>query len=256
MKFSVIIPARYASQRLPGKPLCKIGNKTMIELVYRCAEKSRASDIVVATDHQAIFDEVKDFGGKVCLTDDTHESGTDRLAEVVNTLNMKDDELVVNVQGDEPLIPAEVINQVAQNLNNNERCSAATLSEPIVSCEVLFNPNAVKVVCSQQGRALYFSRATIPWNRDQYTNQNSVTQQQISSADYPVQRHIGIYAYRVGLLRRFIHWPMSELEKIEKLEQLRILDNDHHIHVQPACKNVPAGVDTKEDLQRLRELIT
>lgn len=255
MNFTVVIPARYASQRLPGKPLCDIAGKTMIEHVYLCAKKSLANNVVVATDHPDIAKEVERFDGKVCLTSSAHESGTDRLAEVVETLGLDEDHIVVNVQGDEPLIPAAVINQVAKNLHKNKTFSAATLSEPISLVDDLFNPNVVKVVSNKFGRALYFSRATIPWDREGFLNQGSITEKQLSNSDYPTQRHIGIYAYRVNVLKNFVSWPMSTLEKTEKLEQLRILDNDKQIHVELACESVPGGVDTPEDLERLRKFL-
>jgi len=255
MNFTVVIPARYASQRLPGKPLCDIAGKTMIERVYLCAKKSLANNVIVATDHPDIVKEVESFGGKVCLTSSAHESGTDRLAEVVETLSLDDDHIVVNVQGDEPLIPAAVINQVARNLHQNKTYSASTLSEPIDLVEDLFNPNVVKVISNKSGRALYFSRATIPWDRDGYLNQSSITEKQLSNSDCPAQRHIGIYAYRVNVLKDFVSWSMSTLEKIERLEQLRILDNDKQIYVEPACESVPGGVDTPEDLERLRKFL-
>lgn len=265
MKFTVIIPARFASSRLPGKPLCDIAGKSMIERVYLCAKKSLASKVIVATDHADIVKEVKRFGGEVCLTSAQHESGTDRLAEVVTLASLDDHEIVVNVQGDEPLIPPAVINQVAKNLHQDSRFSAATLSENIDSVDVLFNPNAVKVVKNTIGNALYFSRAPIPWSRDDFSADgfNTVAQDSLvnekgmtSPLRVSAQRHIGIYAYKVSLLKKFVTWPMSDLEHTEKLEQLRILDNNHQIHVETACEAVPAGVDTQEDLERLRLLLS
>ncbi len=242
-KFSVIIPARYASERLPGKPLQDIAGKTMIERVYRCAQKSDATQVIVATDDQRIFDAVERFGGKVVMTSDQHQSGTDRLQEVVSQLGLADSEIVVNVQGDEPLIPAAVINQVARNLELNSEASAATLSEPIGDVANVFNPNAVKVVKDNAGYALYFSRASIPWDRGNYDLQEPTL-----PANDLVQKHIGIYAYRVDLLNLFVQWPQATLEQHEKLEQLRILANRHKIHVDAACEPVPGGVDTPEDL--------
>ena len=250
MGFTVIIPARYGSQRLPGKPLLNLAGQTMIERVYRCAQQSAATRVVVATDHQDIFDAVTTFGGEVVMTSSEHQSGTDRLAEVVTQLNLSDDDVVVNVQGDEPLMPAAVINQVAENLCLHVHASAATLSEPIDDIDSVFNPNAVKVVRNLQGMAMYFSRAAIPWDRDAY----NVSPPQMMH-DELTQRHIGIYAYKVGLLKAFVTWPMSALEKVEKLEQLRILDHGHLIHVEPAIVNVPAGIDTPADLQRVNDLL-
>lgn len=251
MKFSVIIPARFASQRLPGKPLLDIAGKPMIQRVVECAQRSAASRIIVATDDQRIADAVAQFGGEVCMTASSHQSGTDRLQEVVSRLSMNADDIVVNVQGDEPLIPAAVINQVATNLEQHPQASCATLSEALISKEDCFNPNVVKVVADNAGMALYFSRASIPWDRDAFASTAEENTSSISGAS----RHIGIYAYRVSLLQEFVSWPVAELEKIEKLEQLRILANGHRIHVQRACEEVPGGVDTVEDLQRLNLLL-
>lgn len=244
MKFTVIIPARYASQRLPGKPLLDIAGKPMIQRVYACAQLSEAERVLVATDDQRIAKVVTGFGGEVCMTSADHQSGTDRLQEVVKKLALADEDIVVNVQGDEPLIPAAVINQVAQNLADNIEASCATLCEPLSSREDCFNPNIVKVVSDEKGLALYFSRAPIPWDRDAFSQANQ-------SVPHLARRHIGIYAYRVSLLHQFVQWPQAALESIEKLEQLRILAHAHKIHVATACEAVPGGVDTPEDLQRL-----
>ncbi len=250
MSFLVVIPARFASQRLPGKPLKDIAGKPMIQRVYERAQASKARQVVVATDNEAIYEVVKAFGGEVCMTSDQHQSGTDRLEEVVQQLGLSDEEIVVNVQGDEPLIPPEVINQVAANLEENDEASCATLSEKIVHSDDVFNPNAVKVVCNQNSMALYFSRAAIPWCRDEFSKPAN----ERDSENIAAQRHIGIYAYRVALLKSFVSWPLAELEKLEKLEQLRILANGHGIHVALACSTVPAGVDTEDDLLRVQSL--
>ncbi|MBU2985722.1 3-deoxy-manno-octulosonate cytidylyltransferase [Saccharophagus degradans] len=249
MNFIVVIPARFASSRLPGKPLADIAGKPMIQWVYERAKLSDASKVIVATDNQQVFDTVKEFGGEVLMTSPKHESGTDRLQEVAQQLGLVEDEIIVNVQGDEPLIPPAVINQVAANIQNNSWASAATLSEPLVESEMVFDPNAVKVVSDVNGVALYFSRAPIPWYRDEYQQPVS----QVSSrTDGLVQRHIGIYAYKVSLLNQFVQWPMSTLEAVEKLEQLRILSNGKKIHIAPSCELVPGGVDTQADLDRVR----
>ncbi|WP_185230582.1 3-deoxy-manno-octulosonate cytidylyltransferase [Teredinibacter franksiae] len=248
MTFSVIIPARYASERLPGKPLVDIGGKPMVQHVYECAQKSAADKVIVATDDTRVADAVVSFGGEVCMTSAQHQSGTDRLQEVVQAYGMGDDEVVVNVQGDEPLIPAAVINQVANNLRENAKASAATLCEPFLNLEMVMNPNAVKVVCDERQFALYFSRAPIPWDRDGY----SLGKFSGGKPSQIARRHIGIYAYRVGLLNQFVTWPASALEKIEKLEQLRVLANGLHIHVEDACEPVPGGVDTPADLESVR----
>lgn len=249
-RFHVIIPARYGSTRLPAKPLKPLAGKPMIQWVYEAARRSSAAQVWVATDDRRVADAVAAFGGEVCMTSPAHESGTDRLQEVVGQLGLPDDAIVVNVQGDEPLIPPQVIDQVAGNLAAHGGASVATLSEPIHRVTDVFNPNIVKVVSDGAGTALYFSRAPIPWGRDTY------------AADAPslppdnlVQRHIGIYAYRVALLHQFVHWPVAALEAFEKLEQLRVLANGHRIHVAPACVAVPGGVDTPEDLQRVCALL-
>lgn len=256
MAFTVIIPARFASQRLAGKPLVHIQGKTMIERVYRQACKSEAEQVVVATDHPDIEREVQGFGGAVCMTREDHASGTDRLAEVVNQLGLADDALVVNVQGDEPLIPPQVINQVAENLAKNSDVSVATVSEAVVDIATYLNPNAVKVVADNQQRALYFSRATMPWNRDLLADVEAHEAQLAAFLEQgSVQKHIGIYAYRVDLLKAFVTWPEAALETIEKLEQLRIMANGKRIHVEAACAPVPGGIDTMEDLLALRAIL-
>jgi 3-deoxy-manno-octulosonate cytidylyltransferase (CMP-KDO synthetase) len=248
MSFTVVIPARYSSSRLPGKPLADIAGKTMIERVYACAARSDADRVVVATDDERIADAVKAFGGVVQMTSSAHESGTDRLQEVAQQLKLSDDHIVVNVQGDEPFMPAAVINQVAANLAENPSASCATLSEPIEQLDDVLNPNIVKVVSDSAGFALYFSRAPIPWDRDAYDQARSGT------ATALAQRHIGIYAYRSALLSEFVQWPAAALEQTEKLEQLRILANGRKIHVAPALQPVPGGVDTPEDLEKVRAL--
>jgi len=248
--FHVIIPARYASTRLPAKPLKVIAGKPMIQWVYEAALLSAADKVYVATDDVRVAEAVHGFGGQVCMTSSAHESGTDRLQEVVSQLRLPDDAIVVNVQGDEPLIPPAVINQVAANLATCEGASLATLSEPIHRVADCFNPNIVKVVCGQSGLALYFSRAPIPWSRDTYATDSPL----LPDAGL-VQRHIGIYAYRVALLYQFVRWPVAALEAVEKLEQLRVLANGYRIHVAEACTPVPGGVDTVEDLERVRSVL-
>jgi len=252
MNFSVVIPARYASTRLPAKPLADIAGLTMIQRVYEQASLSDAQRVIVATDHPEIEAAVKRFGGEVCITREDHASGTDRLQEVVTALSLNDDELVVNVQGDEPLMPPAVINQVARNLNEHAQASVSTVSEMISEVDTYLDPNAVKVVKSEQGMALYFSRAPLPWNRDLLADkENSQTELEAFLQTGAVQKHLGIYAYRVSLLNEFVTWPLSNLENIEKLEQLRVLANGHQIHVQTAVEPVPGGVDTQADLEKV-----
>lgn len=250
MGFVVVIPARYSSSRLPGKPLADIAGRTMIEHVYRQAQRSRAREVVVATDDQRVADAVRAFGGTVCMTAATHPSGTDRIEEVARKMGYGADDIVVNVQGDEPLIPPENIDQVAANLAANARCSAATLCEEVTAPADVFNPNIVKLVAAANGEALYFSRAVIPWDRDGYAK--------LAGGELPAgvgdvyRRHIGIYAYRVSLLGEFVRWGACPLENIEALEQLRILWNGHRIHVATAAVSAPGGVDTPADLERVR----
>lgn len=249
--FSVIIPARYASSRLPGKMLLQIGAKPMIQHVYERAQQSAAERVAVATDDERIAEVVKGFGGSVYLTAKDHESGTDRLQEAASLMSLGDEDIVVNVQGDEPLIPAEVINQVAANLAADAEASVATLCEPIADLATFRDPNAVKVVRDTHNRALYFSRAPIPWPRDQFSKGAPEQNVHLELA----ARHIGIYAYRVKLLHDFVGWPMAPLESIEKLEQLRVLWQGKIIHVDEACVAVPGGVDTEEDLARIRSMM-
>ena len=244
MSFVTIIPARYASTRLPGKPLVDINGKPMIVHVLERARESGAERVIVATDAVEVADAVHAVGGEVCMTRADHESGTERLAEVVEKMGFADDAIIVNVQGDEPMIPPAIIRQVAENLAN---CDAgmATLAVPVHSAEEAFNPNAVKVVMDKNGYALYFSRATIPWDRDRFA------QSRDEIASYFL-RHIGIYGYRAGFIRRYVTWAPSELEHIEKLEQLRVLWHGEKIHVAVANEVPGTGVDTPADLERVR----
>lgn len=249
MGFSVIIPARYASTRFPGKPLADIAGKPMVQHVYERACQSEAERVIVATDDDRIADVARSFGAEVCMTKADHPSGTDRLQEVVHSLGFYADDIVVNVQGDEPLIPPRVINQVAHNLKAEPEAGIATLSEPIEDLASLLNPNVVKVVTDARGMAMYFSRAPVPWPRDEFS-----ANQQLMPACYSWQRHIGIYAYRVKMLNEFVRWAPAPIEETECLEQLRAMWNGARIHVEVADELPPAGVDTPEDLERLRLL--
>lgn len=251
MSYLVVIPARFGSSRLPGKPLADIAGRPMIEHVYRAASKSSASRVLVATDDARVAEAVESFGGEVVMTRGDHVSGTDRLQEVAAKLNLADDEIVVNVQGDEPLIPAEVIDQVAHNLAANPTASVATLCEPLASYRDFRDPNIVKAVADQDGLALYFSRAPVPWPRD---DAEVLTDQPLPT-DFAARRHIGLYAYRVSLLNRFVNWSPATLEQIESLEQLRVLAYGERIHLAEACRAVPGGVDTQADLDRVRARI-
>jgi 3-deoxy-manno-octulosonate cytidylyltransferase (CMP-KDO synthetase) len=247
MNFTVVIPARYASTRFPGKMLTDILGKPMIQHVYERSLQSNAQQVIIATDDVRIENVAKSFGAKVCMTKESHTTGTDRLQEVTHQLGLADDELVVNVQGDEPLIPPRIINQVANNLAQQALASIATLSEAITELDVLLNPNSVKVLTDVNGLALYFSRAPIPWPREAFS-QKKPTQLPESFA---WQRHVGIYAYRVSLLNKYVNWSPAEIETTEKLEQLRAMWYGERIHVETALEKLPAGIDTPEDLQNL-----
>ncbi len=248
MSFVVVIPARFASTRLPGKPLLDIAGKPMIQHVWQRAMESRAEHVLIATDDVRIAEVAKGFGADVVMTRSSHPSGTDRLQEVAEQQGWKDHAAVVNVQGDEPLIPPSVINQVADVLLSHPRADVATLCEAIVDENQFRDPNAVKVVCNEAGEALYFSRAPIPWPRDGVPDNLSVSQ--------PLAyRHIGIYAYRAGFLHRYVSWPPCALEQTEKLEQLRALYQGAVIQVAEACAGIPAGVDTEHDLEAVRKLL-
>lgn len=247
--FCCVIPARFGSSRLPGKPLLDIAGKPMVEWVRQAALASAAARVIVATDHADIRRCVEAGGGVALMTAADHASGTDRLAEVARLCGWDEDAIVVNVQGDEPLIPPMAINQVAANLLANPDCGVATLCEPITDEQVLADSNAVKVVCAAD-RALYFSRAPIPWARDRVLRGEGGIDPRC-----PPLRHIGLYAYRVAALHAFTRWPMAPLEAVEALEQLRFLAQGVAIHVAPALVPVPGGVDTPADLERVRELL-
>ncbi|HIG40444.1 MAG: 3-deoxy-manno-octulosonate cytidylyltransferase [bacterium] len=247
MEFTVIIPARYGSRRLPRKALLDIAGKPMIQRVYEQACKSAATQVVVATDDQRIADVVSAFGGQSCMTSVDHHSGTDRIQEVTRRQLMEDSAVIVNVQGDEPLIPPAVINQVADNLQLHQ-VPMATLCESIESLEDVLDPNIVKVVTDENDIALYFSRAPIPWDRESFPDKwdGSLNQH---------KRHIGIYAYRVSLLNKFVTWPADVIEQTEKLEQLRAIRQGIKVHVDQAIEQIPPGIDTEKDLLRTREVI-
>ncbi|MFY2508329.1 3-deoxy-manno-octulosonate cytidylyltransferase [Vibrio pectenicida] len=248
MAFTVIIPARYESTRLPGKPLADIAGKPMIQWVYEQSIQAGADEVIVATDDKRVESAVKAFGGKACMTSSKHQSGTERLAEVVQTMGISDDQVIVNVQGDEPLIPPVTIAQVANNLMNNQ-APMATLAAEMSHQDEVFNTNAVKVVTDSNGYALYFSRATIPWDRDNFAGSEQLVVQ-------PLMRHIGIYAYRAGFIKTYVNWMPTALEKIESLEQLRVLWYGEKIHVEIAKQIPPEGVDTSEDLEAVRRILS
>lgn len=245
--FRVVIPARFASTRLPGKPLADICGKPMIVRVMERAAASGAAEVLVATDDEQVLASVQAAGGQALMTRADHPSGTDRLAEVVEARGWSDDEIIVNVQGDEPLIDVALIRLVADALADDPEASISTAAHAIHDAESFFNPNVVKVVCDARGHALYFSRAPIPWARDDLSKTRTAL-----PAGLPVLRHVGIYAYRAGFLKRYAQLAPSPLEQWEALEQLRAMWHGHRIAVRVVDEAPAAGVDTPEDLARVR----
>lgn len=240
----IIIPARYASTRLPGKPLLDIAGLPMIARVVDCARASGARRVVVATDDERIRAAVLAHGADVVMTQSSHVSGTDRLAEAIALLDLDDEEIVVNLQGDEPLMPPRLIRDVADLLAAHPTAVMATACHAISQRQEFLNPNVVKVVTDRTGYALYFSRAPIPWPRDAMS----------SHAPIKAFRHIGLYAYRAGFVARYAAWPACPLETTEALEQLRVLWHGEKIAVLEAEEAPSAGVDTLEDLERVRKV--
>lgn len=245
--FHAVVPARFASTRLPGKPLADIAGKPMVVRVMERARASGAASVWVATDHADVEAAVRACGGDVLMTRPDHPSGTDRLAEVVDSLGWADDTIVVNVQGDEPLIDPAIITAVAQALAADPSAAIATAAHPIHDLAEFFNPAVVKVVCDAAGNALMFSRAPIPWARDAFARSRDVLPPDIGAL-----RHVGLYAYRVSFLRRYAQLAASPLESVEMLEQLRALWHGYRIRVITLDRAPPAGVDTPEDLVRVR----
>jgi len=243
-RFKVVIPARYASTRLPGKPLRLIGDRPMLQHVYDRARQSGAETVIIATDDSRIEQAARSFSARVCMTSPEHTSGTERLGEVVEQMQWRDDEIIVNVQGDEPLIPPALISQVAADLAGHADAAVATLAHPVASAAEAPDPNVVKVVRDRSGYALYFSRAAIPFCRD------------VQDADgQSWLRHIGLYAYRAGFLRHYRELEVSPLERLEKLEQLRVLWHGMRIFVGLAAQLPGPGVDTEDDLQSVEKFI-
>jgi len=275
LAFHVVIPARFSSTRLPGKPMLLIGGKPMVVRVAEQAAQSGAQQIWIATDHQPIMAAVHEHGFKACLTKADHPSGTDRIAEVVAQHNWPDDTIVVNVQGDEPLIPPQLIRAVAQHLHDHPECAIATACHPVHDEAAMRNPNIVKAVLDKDGNALYFSRAPIPYPRDAFNRPSSLPssgredvcsssprrgraeQESTGRGELPanitVLRHIGIYAYRASFLRIYGKLAPAEIEQTESLEQLRALWHGYKIGVTITRDAPPAGVDTEADLQVARE---
>jgi 3-deoxy-manno-octulosonate cytidylyltransferase (CMP-KDO synthetase) len=246
LRFKVVIPARYGSSRLPGKPLLDIAGKPMIVHVCERAQEADAEEVVVATDDQRIFQAVTQLGIRAVMTRVDHQSGTERIAEVAKLCGWAGDDIIVNLQGDEPLIPPDSIRVVAAALANQQLADIATLAANMLDTDEIFNPNAVKVVLNKAGYALYFSRAPIPWERGVFDKA-----ERTPSGVMPYLRHIGLYAYRVNFLNRYCSWPASVLESVEALEQLRILWQGEAILVKVIDKTPEAGVDTREDLLRV-----
>jgi 3-deoxy-manno-octulosonate cytidylyltransferase (CMP-KDO synthetase) len=241
----VIIPARYASTRLPGKPLADIAGKPMIVRVAECARASGATRVVVATDDARVYDAVRAADVGAIMTRSEHVSGTDRLAEAIDKLGLDDDAIVVNLQGDEPLMPPRLIRDVADRLAAHPAAVMATACHAIAGRDEFLNPNVVKVVTDHEGYALYFSRAPIPWPRDAMAAR--------TGGPIKAFRHIGLYAYRAGFVARYAAWPPCPLETTESLEQLRVLWHGEKIIVVEAEAAPAAGVDTPEDLERVRK---
>lgn len=249
--FHIVIPARYGSTRLPGKALLDIAGHPMVWWVWQRALASSAASVVVATDHEDIASVMTECGADVAMTKTSHPSGTDRLAEVVDQRGWSDDEIVVNLQGDEPLMPVENLEQVARELSENSAASVSTLAEPITDVEAFHDPSVVKVVASAAGNALYFSRAPIPYPRD---IGDAALEAKI--LELGLMRHVGLYAYRCGFLRAFVTWEQAPMERVEALEQLRALHHGAQIRVAEATQPVPAGVDTQKDLDHVRRLLS
>ncbi len=241
--FVVVIPARFASTRLPGKALLEIGGKPMLQHVYERGVESRAAEVIIATDDERIAEAAEGFGATVCMTGDHHQSGTERLAEVADLLDWDDGRVVVNLQGDEPTMPPQLIDQCAALLDDR-KADIATLASPFLSQQDFRDPNCVKVVCDRHHHAIYFSRAAIPYARDAGSEER---------ATRAALHHHGIYAYRCGVLRRFVAASASDLEVCEQLEQLRALSLGMTIAVGVPAVRPGTGIDTPEDLERVRE---
>jgi 3-deoxy-manno-octulosonate cytidylyltransferase (CMP-KDO synthetase) len=248
--FVVIVPARLASTRLPRKPLADLAGEPMVVRVARRAAASGASRVVVATDSDEVLAACGRFGVAAVPTRTDHPTGTDRLAEAVDALQLADETIVANVQGDEPLLPPEVVTRVVGLLAQRPDCALATAAHPLADAAEFFNPNVVKVVTDANGRALLFSRAPIPWARDAFA-----ASRERLPVGLPAWRHVGLYAYRAGFLRRFPALPRAPIEEQERLEKLRALWHGFGIAVLALAGPLPPGVDTPEDLERVRALL-
>jgi 3-deoxy-manno-octulosonate cytidylyltransferase (CMP-KDO synthetase) len=248
--YSIVIPARYAATRLPGKPLREIAGKSLLQHVYECAQRTQAQRIIIATDDERIRETATGFGADVCMTSSEHQSGTQRINEVISERGMADDEIIVNLQGDEPLMPAACVEQVAALLEATPDANMSTLATLVTHPDDVFDSNVVKVVLNKHGRALYFSRASIPWQRGSYEQQR-VDQ----TANWSCLRHIGIYAYRAAYIKEYVSLSISPLEVLESLEQLRVLWHGGTIVVGHAVEIPGPGVDTEQDFVRVSQLL-
>ncbi len=242
MTFKIVIPARYESTRLPGKPLLDIAGKPLVQHVWERACESGADEIIIATDDEQVLEAAEKFHAEAMLTGAHHQSGTDRIAEVATLKNWPDEQIIVNLQGDEPMMPAELLDTVASNLASDTQASMATVCKAIENIDDYHDPHCVKVVFDRRQHALYFSRAPIPFERDETSLKN-------------IYRHIGLYAYRVSFLRQFTRTEPCELEQLEKLEQLRALYSGKKIHVAVTTLDPGIGVDTEADLEAARRLL-
>lgn len=251
MGFRVIIPARFASARLPGKPLREIAGKTMLQHVYECAQRSEAEQVIIATDDERIHQAAESFDATVCMTSAEHRSGTERLAEVVESFSIPEHSVVVNLQGDEPLMPVACLNQVAHALEQHDTAVVSTLCTPLTDPDEFFDPHIVKVVRDRECFALYFSRAPIPWHRDEFDRSRHV----LPGDGTAFLRHIGLYAYRAGYIKEYLTQEHCALERAESLEQLRVMWHGGRIIVPEAVKTPGPGVDTEADLEKVAALL-
>lgn len=249
MEFRVIIPARYASTRLPGKVLIDIGGKTMLQRVYERAVESGADSVVIATDDAKISKAARSFGAKVCMTSAEHQNGTERVAEAALAMDYSPEEIVVNVQGDQPFILPQAIRQVAEDLDKHDNVKVNSICERITDGKDLFDPSIIKVVLNWRNYAMYFSRAPIPWDIDSFKEAKKVAATEFH------YRHVGLYGFRVSFLQEYIEWSASPLEKMESLEQLRILWNGVRMHMVITKDRIPPEVNTPEDLKKVDQYL-
>ncbi len=255
MEFRVMIPARYDSTRLPGKVLMDIGGKPMIQHVYERAIESGADSVVIATDNQKVAKVAQSFGARVCMTSAEHQSGTERIAEATLALDYAPDEIVVNVQGDQPFILPQAIRQVAEDLDKHDNVKVSSICERITHGEDLFNPSIVKVVLNWRNYAMYFSRSPIPYDVERFKEKEKEKSKNGVAPNEQHYRHIGLYAYRVHFLHEYIEWPACPLEKIESLEQLRILWNGIRMHMVISKERMPPEVNTPDDMEKIGEYL-